>query len=55
MAQVDEAGVRALYRSLGERIESLQNTPAAFHGRRELIAAMTEELREALRREKNRG
>jgi uncharacterized protein (TIGR02246 family) len=37
------------------RIESLQNTPAAFHGRPEIAAAMSEELREALRKEADRG
>jgi uncharacterized protein (TIGR02246 family) len=37
------------------RIESFQNTPAAFHGRPEAAEAVSEELRLALREEKARG
>jgi uncharacterized protein (TIGR02246 family) len=33
------------------RVESFQNTPAAFHGRPELVEQMTQELRAVLRGE----
>jgi uncharacterized protein (TIGR02246 family) len=39
----------AVRRGEGWRIAHYHNTPAAFHGRPEAVAALTEELREAMR------